>query len=138
MHGIGVGTTREMKSVVTGIFLPSWQFREYTLGRKINLWCGKVFSRSRDFNLWDKMQATDLTRQVTKLGLPVYFFHGVHDYTCSYTLSKSYFEQLQAPLKGFYTFEKSAHSPIFEEPEKMQKILREDVLAGRNSLADVK
>jgi len=46
--------------------------------------------------------------------------------------------QLKAPLKGFYTFEQSAHSPIFEEPEKMQKILREDVLAGKSSLADAK
>ena len=36
MHGAGIGTTREMKSVVTGIFLPSWQFREYTLGEKVN------------------------------------------------------------------------------------------------------
>ncbi|MDV7390243.1 alpha/beta hydrolase, partial [Arthrospira platensis SPKY1] len=31
MHGAGIGTTREMQSVITGIFLPSWQFREYTL-----------------------------------------------------------------------------------------------------------
>jgi len=42
-------------------------------------------------------------------------------------------------MKGFYTFEQSAHSPMFEEPEKMQKVLREDVLAlggrGYHSLA---
>jgi pimeloyl-ACP methyl ester carboxylesterase len=51
MHGAGIGTTRDMNSVVTGIFLPSWQFREYTLGEKINLWRGKFHSRSRDFSL---------------------------------------------------------------------------------------
>jgi pimeloyl-ACP methyl ester carboxylesterase len=62
--------------------------------------------------------------------------HGVYDYTCSYSLAKSYFEQLKAPLKGFYTFEGSAHSPIFEEPEKTARILRNDVLAGANDLAD--
>ncbi len=39
-------------------------------------------------------------------------------------------------MKGFYTFEQSAHSPLFEEPEKMRKILREDVRVGANSLAD--
>ena len=43
---------------------------------------------------------------------------------------------LQAPVKGFYTFERSAHSPMFEEPEKTLTILREDVLAGANRLAD--
>ena len=72
MHKLGVGTTRDMKSVVTGIFLPSWQCREYTLREKINLWRGKliVFHAL----LWDKMIATDLTQQVTELALPVYFF----------------------------------------------------------------
>ncbi len=131
MHGIGVGTTRDMKSVVTGIFVPSWQFREYTLGEKVNLWRGKFFSRSHNFNLWDKLQATDLTQQVTELEIPVYFFHGKYDYTCAYPLAMDYFEKLNAPLKGFYTFEQSAHSPIFEEPEKTLKILQRRC-AGRN------
>jgi pimeloyl-ACP methyl ester carboxylesterase len=136
MHKIGIGATREMRSVVTGIFLPSWQFREYTLAEKVNLWRGKVYSRSQDFSQWDRMQATDLTQQVTELAIPVYFFHGQYDYTCAYPLAKAYFEQLQAPLKGFYTFENSAHSPIFEEPEKVLEILREDVLNEATVLAD--
>ena len=135
MHSLGIGTMRDMKSVITGIFLPSWQFREYTLGEKLNLWRGKFFSQNI---LRDKMFATDLTAQVTELKIPVYFFHGGFDYTVSYPEAKSYFEELEAPVKGFYTFEHSAHSPIFEEPEKMQKILLEDVLAGTNSLADSK
>ena len=136
MHSAGIGTTRDMKSVVTGIFLPSWQFKEYTLGEKVNLWKGKFYSRSSSFSLWDKMQITDLGQQVTKLDVPVYFLHGMYDYTCAYPLAKEYFEKLDAPIKGFYTFENSAHSPMFEEPEKMQKILLEDVLTGNNSLAD--
>jgi len=41
-------------------------------------------------------------------------------------------------VKGLYTFESSAHSPTFEEPKKVLKILREDVLAGTNNLADKK
>jgi pimeloyl-ACP methyl ester carboxylesterase len=136
MHGIGIGTTHDMNSVITGIFLPSWQFHEYTLREKINLWSGKFYSRSRSFNLWDKMQATDLTQQVTELEIPVYFLHGAYDYTCAYPLAREYFEDLKAPLKGFYTFEQSAHSPMFEEPEKVLQILQEDVLAGTNGLAD--
>lgn len=135
MHSLGIGTMRDIKSVITGIFLPSWQFREYTLGEKLNLWRGKFFSQNI---LQDKMFATDLTEEVTELELPVYFMHGVYDYTVSYPEAKSYFEKLKAPIKGFYTFEQSAHSPMFEEPEKMQKILLEDVLAGANNLADSK
>ena len=60
MHTLGVGTTRDMRSVVTGIFLPSWRFPEYTLRELINLWRGKLFSHA---SLWNEMIATDLTAQ---------------------------------------------------------------------------
>ena len=136
MHSLGIGTTHDMHSVIMGIFLPSLINREYTLIEKVNMWRGK--SRSGVSLLWDDMLATDLTIKVPELDLPVYFFEGTYDYTCSYTEAKSYFEKLKAPIKGFYTFEQSAHSPLFEEPEKTLKILQEDVLAGTNSLADAK
>jgi pimeloyl-ACP methyl ester carboxylesterase len=136
MHGASIGTTRQMKSVVSGLFLPSFQFPEYTLAEKINLWRGKFYSRSSDFSLWDKMQATDLADVVTELALPVYFLEGRYDYTCAYPLARDYFDQLEAPVKGFYTFENSAHSPMFEEPQRTVEILLTDVLAGSNSLAD--
>lgn len=136
MHTAGIGTTHEMNSVITGIFLPSLSFREYTLAEKMNLWRGKVYSRSSDFGLWESMLTTDLIQQVTELDIPVYFFHGQYDYTCAYPLAKAYFDQLQAPLKGFYTFEESAHSPLFEEPEKTVNILIQDVLIRKISLAD--
>lgn len=136
MHGLGIGTMREMKSIITGILLPSLQFREYTFMEKIHMWTGK--SRSGISILWDSMVATDLAQKVTELKIPVYFFHGIYDYTCSYTLSESYFEKLKAPLKGFYKFEQSAHSPIFEEPEKVRHIMMNDVLAGVNFHADRK
>jgi pimeloyl-ACP methyl ester carboxylesterase len=136
MHSLGVGTTHAMKSVISGIFLPSLTFRGYTLLEKINMWRGK--SRSGVSPMWDEMIATDLSKQAPELDLPVYFFEGIYDYTCSYTEAKSYFEKLNAPIKGFYTFEQSAHSPLFEEPEKTLRILLEDVLTGANNLADAK
>jgi pimeloyl-ACP methyl ester carboxylesterase len=136
MHSLGIGTTRDMDSVITGIFLPSLASRDYTLTEKINMWRGKAHSGVSP--LWKTMLATDLAQQTPELGIPAYFFEGIHDYTCSYIEAKAYFEQLKAPVKGFYTFEQSAHSPIFEEPEKMQQILLKDVLAGANNLADTK
>jgi pimeloyl-ACP methyl ester carboxylesterase len=125
-----------MNSVITGVFLPSLTSREYTLGEKFNMWRGKA--NSGVALLWDDFLATDLSKEVTELSIPVYFFEGIYDYTCSYTLAKEYFDQLKAPIKGLYTFEQSAHSPMFEEPEKMGHILQEDVLAGVNNLADTK
>jgi len=97
------------------------------------MWRGKMFSGTR---LWNTELSTDLTKKVTRLEVPVYFFHGVYDYTVSYPLAKSYYEQLDAPVKGFYTFTKSAHSPLFEEPKRMREIMQTDVLAGTKGLAD--
>jgi len=136
MHSLGIGTTHDMQSIITGIFLPSLTFRGYTLLEKVNLWRGK--SQSGVSSMWDEMIDTDLTIKVPELEIPVYFFGGIYDYTCSYTLAKDYLAKLQAPMKGFYTFEQSAHSPMFEEPEKMGHILQEDVLQGGNNLADTK
>jgi pimeloyl-ACP methyl ester carboxylesterase len=134
MHSLGIGTTHDMKSVISGIFIPSWLASEYNLREKINLWRGRSFSRG--FGLWDKVLRTDLSTVVPSLEIPVYFFHGRYDYTCSYDLARQYFRQLDAPLKGFYTFEHSAHSPVLEEAEKARSILREDVLAGSIAHAD--
>ena len=82
------------------------------------------------------MLTTDLSKQGAELKLPVYFFEGIYDYTCSYSEAKSYFEKLKAPIKGFYTFGQSAHSPIFEEPLKVREIMLHDVLNGSADLAD--
>jgi pimeloyl-ACP methyl ester carboxylesterase len=133
MHELGVGTTRDMKSVMTGVFLASWLCREYTLGEKVALWRGKF---SGDKALWNTIIATDLTREVRKLDVPVYFFHGGYDQTVSLPLAKAYLAELQAPVKGFYTFEHSAHSPMYEEPDAMKRILQQDVLSGTTTLAD--
>ncbi len=135
MHTLGIGTMHGMKSVMSGVFLASWLCRDYTLGEKLNLWRGKFLS---DRLLWNTIIATDLTKQVTRLDLPVYFLHGKYDYTVSYPEARSYLEKLNAPMKGFYTFEQSAHCPIYEEPERMRKIFEQDILVGGNSLADGK
>lgn len=134
MHPLGIGTMHAMKSVFTGLFLPSCLSRDYTLAEKLNFWRAKA--KSGASALWPELISTDLRKHTPELAIPVYFFEGIYDYTVSYTLAKSYYQSLKAPVKGFYTFAQSAHSPMFEEPEKMQQIFLEDVLAGANRLAD--
>ena len=41
MHSLGIGTTHDMNSVISGIFFPSLTFRGYTLLEKVNMWRGK-------------------------------------------------------------------------------------------------
>jgi pimeloyl-ACP methyl ester carboxylesterase len=134
MHALGVGTMREMRSVVTGLFLLSLRNRHYTLPEKINTWRGKAATGVS--SMWNEMLVVDLAEQVPAVAVPVYFLHGLHDYTCTHAEASIYFDRLTAPIKGFYTFRDSAHSPMFEEPDKVMAILRKDVLNGTNRLAD--
>ena len=133
MHELGVGTTRDMKSVMKGVFLASWLCPDYTVMEKLNIWRGKF---SSDARLWDKIVAMDLTKMVSTLEVPTYFFHGKYDYTVSYPETKAYLGRLRAPVKGFYSFDQSAHSPMFEEPLKVREIMASDVFTGTNALAD--
>jgi len=134
MHELGIGSMREMKSVISGIFLPIMGNKEYTFSEKVNIWRAKSICLNKT-NLWETMINKDLTKEITEINIPIYFFHGIYDYTVNYTLAKEYFNIINAPIKGFYTFSNSAHSPIFEEPEKVGRIILEDVLNLGNSLA---
>src|SRR5512135_1959913 len=86
MHSLGIGTMHDMHSVVTGLLLPSFMSPEYTLMEKVNTWRGK--SQWGVSMLWDTMLSMDLSKKVTELSVPVYFFHGVYDYTICYPLAK--------------------------------------------------
>ncbi len=134
MHRIGVGHTHDMDSVVTGIFLPMWRVRAYTVAEKINIWRGKAWSRPF---FWDALIRDDLGARLTTFDLPIYFFVGRHDLTANPELSRAYFDLIEAPVKGFYIFGDSAHSPLFEEPARAKEILLNDVLQAANALADV-
>ena len=78
----------------------------------------------------------DFASTITELNIPVCFFSGKYDLTVNIDLSKAYHEKLQAPLKGFYTFNNSAHSPLFEEPRQVRQIIETDILNGTNTLAE--
>jgi pimeloyl-ACP methyl ester carboxylesterase len=134
MHELGIGTMRNMRNIAADLFLPSLFFSEYTLLEKYNLWAGKSkFGISQN---WEIMTRTNLIETKNDFKIPVYFFHGLYDYTCSYELAKKYFDNITAPIKGFYTFDQSAHTPLFEEPEKANRILINDVKNLRADLAD--
>lgn len=120
MHTLGVGTTRNMKSVITGIFFPSLRMTDYSLKERINIWRGKSFVNRTMQDVF----TFNAFETVKSVNVPVYFLAGKYDYTCCYDLQKEYFEFLDAPEKYFYTFENSAHSPLFEEPEKAEEIIK--------------
>ena len=135
MHELGIGTMHKMKSVFRDIFIPVWTCKAYTLKEKINIWKSK-FSFLPKTNLNYELLHTDFTSKVPKLDIPVFFFSGKYDLTVNINLSKAYLANLNTPLKGFYTFNNSAHSPLFEEHLLVRQIIETDILKNGNSLAD--
>ena len=128
--GIGIMHSAASMSKFVSIVLAT---KKYTLTEKIKYAKGNNFSIKY---LWDAVLQSDLIRQIPVLPVPVYIFQGKYDYQVSYIVAKDFAKSLNAPVKGFYTFEKSAHSPFFEEAEKMCNILRVDVLQNQVTLAD--
>lgn len=137
MHELGVGTMHKMKSVFFDIFIPVWFCKAYTLTEKMKIWKSK-FSFLPKTNLSFELLSRDFPNEIQNLDIPVYFISGKYDLTVNIDLSRAYLEQLQAPIKGFYVFDNSAHSPLFEETQKFRHIIEVDILNLNNSLANDK
>ena len=43
-------------------------------------------------------------------------------------VAKDYFDALDAPDKTFVVFDDAAHSPLFEDPDRFHRLLRDLVL----------
>jgi pimeloyl-ACP methyl ester carboxylesterase len=67
---------------------------------------------------YDELVRSDLSKQITDVGVPLYFFLGRHDCNAPATLAEQYFQAIKAPEKKLIWFEHSAHYPFLEEIEK--------------------
>lgn len=79
--------------------------------------------------LWPQILLNgDFRKNVPELQVPVYFFTGRHDYNVPFALTEEYYSRLRAPRKTLIWFERSAHMPNFEEPEKFNDLMIHRVL----------
>ena len=75
------------------------------------------------------MMGTPIFQGIRKVEVPIYFFEGRHDriFACAPEAVVEYLPFLKAPHKEIVWFEKSAHHPNIDEPEKFQRMLIEKV-----------
>ncbi len=79
--------------------------------------------------LWRDFFAVNLSKQVPRLEVPVYFFEGRDDHVVTTQVAAEYFKALDAPMaKSWIWFEHSAHWPQLEEPAKFQNEMIHRVL----------
>ena len=78
-------------------------------------WMTPVMTGGRTLFNYMNAENIDFLPQ-TQFKVPVYFFIGRYDHNTSAELAEAYFKTINAPKKGFFWFEHSGHSPVWEEP----------------------
>ena len=99
---------------------------EYGLLDKVRWFLGL----NNTFNaVYPQLADLDFTTQASTLEVPVYFTIGRHDVNAMASLVEDYYEVLQAPHKELIWFEKSGHTPMWEERGKFMDVMVNTVLA---------
>jgi proline iminopeptidase len=104
---------------------------------------GIYFQSGIDFSgkaLAKENAGVDWWSNATKFDMPVFIASGRFDYNTPAGLQEAWFDRIEAPVKTHRWFEHSAHSPPFEEPDKFNRFMIDEVLplaqkqrlAGRN------
>ena len=135
LHSLKLGTMYSMRSRFWGMFVPILQCRAYTLGEKFRIWRSSIVIQKSSILIREFYEA-DLPSRIRAIPLPLYFISGIYDQTVSAVLAEDMLKKIDAPVKGFYIFTRSANSPLFEEPERFVAIMADDVLKGLVGLAD--
>lgn len=119
-----LGGERYGKTNYTDWIMSIWMSREYSFADLIRY--GKASGFSAGNIIYDPaFNKIDFFQQIPEVKLPVFFISGAHDYNTPWELVQRYYGMLRAPYKEFIKFDKSGHSPVFEEPEKFnQELLR--------------
>jgi proline iminopeptidase len=71
----------------------------------------------------------NLFEEVPRIPVPVHFIQGKLDAVAPPDKGREYFEQVKAAKKSLTLFEKSAHMPHYEEPEKFTNLISSHLVA---------
>ncbi|NLI53349.1 MAG: alpha/beta hydrolase [Clostridiales bacterium] len=115
------------ESLITSMVLPILRSPEYTL-LDIARYANGAFYNLRE--LWKPVIGCDFIESAAKLSMPVFITQGRHDRNTPPELAKRWFDALDAPKKEWVWFEESAHSPIREEADRWNEVLRARVLGA--------
>lgn len=126
-----LGGERYGKTKYTDWIFSIWFSREYSFLDLIKY--GKSSGFSAGNIIYDpNFNNIDLFKQIPEVKVPVFFISGAYDFNTPWELVQRYTNTLKAPHKEFIKFEKSGHSPVFEEPE----IFNKEIIRIYNSVKD--
>jgi pimeloyl-ACP methyl ester carboxylesterase len=98
---------------------------EYGLYDKINWLRGPLDTLNY---VYPQLWSVDFRKQATQLQVPVYFMIGRYDINAPVSLTKDYYQLLQAPHKEIVWFEHSGHTPWVSESGRFVDVIVNKVL----------
>ena len=98
---------------------------EYGLYDKVSWMLGLVTTFNQ---VYPQLYDIDLSKQATKLDVPVYLMMGRYDVNASPEMAEEYFNAIEAPHKEFIWFEHSGHEVWRNEPDKLVDLMVNVVL----------
>lgn len=110
------GETSFTSLLMSGLMAP-----EYSLFDALNIAKGSSFS-SRSM-LYDVSR--DLLNNAWQFDVPVAIVMGRHDMVTPTSLSREYFDRIEAPAKAWFLFDDTSHFPHFEQPDTFTETLVE-------------
>lgn len=112
-----------------------WYGKEnFDLLFSLHEWSPEYSKKEADFVLDATSWASPLiirsfsNRPNLRFRIPVFYLMGKNDLHTPFQNAFDHFEKIDAPMKKFITFERSAHLPMLEEPGKFLLSLVQDVL----------
>jgi proline iminopeptidase len=66
----------------------------------------------------------DFRTQVPRLDVPVFVVQGEYEASGRSTLAREWFQQLSAPTKEYVAFDRSGHTPPYDEPGRFADYMR--------------
>lgn len=127
MTKFGGAAHGKKEDIFSSMVLPVLRSPEYSLLDLVRFAKGAYYNLRQ---LWREVIVCDFPKTVTHLSVPVYIMAGKHDRNTPPEIAKPWFDALDAPKKEWIWFEESAHSPIREEKEKWNEVLRTRMLGA--------
>ncbi len=99
-------------------------FKEYSFGTMLKYVSANEYCLAQPLG----KEKVDFLNEVKSLDVPVYLFMGKYDYNTVCELAREWLDNLDAPHKQFFEFEKSGHTLQWEESEKFNALFSKYVL----------
>ncbi|QCX27690.1 alpha/beta fold hydrolase [Nocardioides jishulii] len=73
--------------------------------------------------LYPQLSDTNFRADVPRLDVPIYLVEGAHEAAGRETVAREWFDALSAPSKEYVVFERSGHTPPYDEPGRFADLM---------------